>query len=491
MPPENRRQTRDIRGVYDEALIDQLCERFLHVDCVPVGDGIEGETKGAKLLFLPLAQGVANLPSLSMVDFSGELVAELLPVQLHEDLTTKGRVVDVIQYMQGLDEASQMHKSLCQRSGTITDLKDTHDARRFQVPQLERPGEADQVFPVVNDELGVDHALRDPIEGAVVGGLVGTPQPCPTDIGQARAELISQKPEQAEDGIRIGGCIGHDLRWVELGFLFEEQGQDGQAIAQCARDHRSAQTRVLIRQHVVPSDAPTPAEVSGVRSSMDRALWGQKPQPVSRSGLPVSPMGGDGQFCVGGHDHRIGGGKCLLANEVLGHPRQAALAQCWVIIAHKRLKADVAGFCDENTAQAGFKPLNLSRPLAEVREHLCKARSVHHFEENVGDAALGHQLMNVPAQRDQTVGFIQTVQLRDHNLALAADSLKLQGSVLISARRNVRIGAVQRILQALNLGGPIERSVQSAANDALRILPVPVFQHPDRGCSEFRVTGLV
>ena len=66
-----------------------------------------------------------------MVDFSGELVAELLPVQLHEDLTTKGRVVDVIQYMQGLDEASQMHKSLCQRSGTITDLKDTHDARRF------------------------------------------------------------------------------------------------------------------------------------------------------------------------------------------------------------------------------------------------------------------------------------------------------------------------------------------------------------------------
>ncbi len=54
MPPEYGRQTRDIGWVYDAALSGQLCDGFLHVDGVPVCDGIKGEAKCTKLFFLPL-----------------------------------------------------------------------------------------------------------------------------------------------------------------------------------------------------------------------------------------------------------------------------------------------------------------------------------------------------------------------------------------------------------------------------------------------------
>lgn len=116
----------------------------------------------------------------------------------------------------------------------VANLKDPHDASRFQVAKLEGSSEADQVFPIFSDELGVDRALNDCIEWAIVGRLAYAPKPCPTDIRQTRAKLIAQKPEQAEDGIRIGGRICHDLDWVEFGFLLQKQRKDSQTVAQGA-----------------------------------------------------------------------------------------------------------------------------------------------------------------------------------------------------------------------------------------------------------------
>lgn len=111
MPPEYGRQTRDISGVYDQTLIGQLCDSLLHVDGVPVRDGIESEAKAPQLLFLSLAQGVTDFSPLSMVDFPGQLVAEFLTVELHENPAPKGRVVDVVEDVQGLDEATQLHEA--------------------------------------------------------------------------------------------------------------------------------------------------------------------------------------------------------------------------------------------------------------------------------------------------------------------------------------------------------------------------------------------
>ena len=148
MPPEYGRQTRNICRVYDQALSGQLCEGFLHVDGVPMYDGIESEAKSAELFFLPLAQGVAHLAPVSMVDFSSEFVSELLTIELNENTPPECGVVDVVQDMQGFYESPQMHEGPRECRGSFLNLQNTHDACGLQMPKLERSGETDQVFLV-------------------------------------------------------------------------------------------------------------------------------------------------------------------------------------------------------------------------------------------------------------------------------------------------------------------------------------------------------
>lgn len=92
MPPENGRLTRDALWTDFGPPFAQSCERFLHVNHIPVHDGIESQAERARLLFLPLLQGVSDFVSISMVDLSCELVAKLLPVELHENTASKSSV---------------------------------------------------------------------------------------------------------------------------------------------------------------------------------------------------------------------------------------------------------------------------------------------------------------------------------------------------------------------------------------------------------------
>jgi hypothetical protein len=49
---------------------------LLHVEGVPVDDGIEGEAQGAELLFLPLLKWAADLPAFAMVNASAEAMTQ-------------------------------------------------------------------------------------------------------------------------------------------------------------------------------------------------------------------------------------------------------------------------------------------------------------------------------------------------------------------------------------------------------------------------------
>lgn len=351
------------------------------------------------------------------------------------------------------------------------------------MPQLERPSKADQVFPVFNDQLGVDRALSDCIEGAVVCRFVSAPQPCPADICQARAKLIPQKPEQAEYGIRIGGGIGHDLGRIEFGFLFQQQGKNGQAVTQSAGNNHSPQPGVLIREHVVPGDAPALSEVFGVGSCVYGAFGSQKAKPIGGGGLSISPIRGDRQPRVGGDNLCIGCSECFRSHEVLVHPGQTALPQRGMIFTNERFKTNVAGLGHKNCTQAGFKTIHLAVTVAEMRERLCEPRAAHHFQKDIRDAALGHQAMHLAAQCDQAVGFIHAIQLRDYNLAFDPDCLELQVGILVRPRGDTGKGCIQHISQTLHFGRPVKRAVQCAAHDALGILPLSPFQHADAGIS--------
>ena len=85
--------------------------------------------------------------------------------------------------------------------------------------------------------LGDDARLR-PVRGQLVEGIEGTvvarridpPEPGTTDIGDPRAELVAEQPEDAEDHVGVGAGVGHDLGRFKLGFLFQHAAQQHQAV---------------------------------------------------------------------------------------------------------------------------------------------------------------------------------------------------------------------------------------------------------------------
>ena len=109
MPPENWRQTRDIAGVDHEALIAEFCYSLLHVNCVPVGDSVQNQAKGAELFFLSLPQCISHFTTIPMIDFARQFVPKLLSVELDENAASEASIVDIVQDVQGLDQAPECY----------------------------------------------------------------------------------------------------------------------------------------------------------------------------------------------------------------------------------------------------------------------------------------------------------------------------------------------------------------------------------------------
>ena len=64
----------------------------------------------------------------------------------------------------------------------------------WDVPELERAGEPQQVLPVPGDEPGVDAVAGERVRPSVVGAGVDAPEPGAADVGEPRAELLANPP---------------------------------------------------------------------------------------------------------------------------------------------------------------------------------------------------------------------------------------------------------------------------------------------------------
>ena len=107
MAPGDGRKAGDIGVVAARAFGCDLTQGFLHVDRVPMGDGVEGEPQGAELLFLALPQRAFHLAAFAMVDATTKFMARFLAIELRENAASKERIVDVTQDMQGFDHSPQ------------------------------------------------------------------------------------------------------------------------------------------------------------------------------------------------------------------------------------------------------------------------------------------------------------------------------------------------------------------------------------------------
>ena len=198
-----RRDPGDVGLTNVPSFAGELVERRLDVDRVPKRDDVEGQAEGAELLLLLLAVDLPDLAPVAVANAPGQAVAELLAVELGQDAASLLLAVDVAEQVQCLHDAAEFGQRARQRCRTVLDLQNAHDGAGLDAAELERPRQAQQIFPVPGDEFGVDAMTRQIVEGAVMGGPVDAPEAGVADIGEPRAELVAQQPEQPEDGIAL------------------------------------------------------------------------------------------------------------------------------------------------------------------------------------------------------------------------------------------------------------------------------------------------
>ena len=327
----------------------------------------------------------------------------------------------------------------------------------------------------------IDGAFADAVERAVVGFPVDPPQPGVAEVGQARAELVAEQPEQAKHRIGVRGGVGHEFDRLQFGLLFEEKGEQHQAVAQGAGNDDAVQAAELVGQQVVPGHAAGLAEILRVRPGMDGARRGGEAHAVRRGDIAGTPDFGERQRGVGGHDPRTGGRDGFRADEVLADPGQALPPECRNILPADRLDADIAGFGDQGGAQAGLEMLYPGLPLAEMGEGLGKAGALHDFQEQVRHAGLWHSSLNGRPQGAQAFRVLQPVERRDDNAGFAVHGLKAQIGVARGPVSDSAVGAIEQLRQGGDLGLGIQRAVERPANHQLGCLPCRAVQHSAPG----------
>jgi hypothetical protein len=99
MAPNQRGEVGEIVVADFHAVQPDLVGGFLHVDGVPVHDGIECEAKGAKLLFVPLLERASDFAALAMVNAPAEAMTQFSVIELGQDASPERRIVNVAQNM--------------------------------------------------------------------------------------------------------------------------------------------------------------------------------------------------------------------------------------------------------------------------------------------------------------------------------------------------------------------------------------------------------
>ena len=375
MAPDQRGEVGDVVVADVHSVQSDLANGFLHVDGVPMHDGIESQAKSAKLLFLSLLEWAPDFTAFAAMNAPSEAMAQLRVVELGENAPSERRVVDVVEDVDCLGDPADFGERARQCGRLISHLKGPHDARRLEVSEFQRTGEADDIGPIVSDQCEVDGAFAKAVERAVIGFAIDPPQLDVAEVGQARAELIAEQPEDAE--YRIGVCsgVGHEFGRLQLGFLFEEQREQHQAVAQGAGDHDAVEAAELVGHQIVPSHAARLAEILRVRPGMDGARRRGEAHAVRRGDIASAPDFDERQCCVGGHDQRTGGRDGFRPDEVLADPCQAFPPECGHVLPADGLDADIAGLRDQGGAQAGLEMLYPGLPAYNSAIQLLEAHA--------------------------------------------------------------------------------------------------------------------
>jgi hypothetical protein len=82
MAPDQRGEVGEVLVADVHAVPPQLLDGFLHVDGVPMHDDVEGQAKGAKLLFLPPLKGASFFAAFARMNAPAPAVTQFCVVEL-------------------------------------------------------------------------------------------------------------------------------------------------------------------------------------------------------------------------------------------------------------------------------------------------------------------------------------------------------------------------------------------------------------------------
>jgi hypothetical protein len=119
VPETERRKTRYVFFQDHMAFRAKLVELGVDVDRVPEHDHIDDQPERAKLVLLAISITLAQFAALAVEYRAGKLMADLATVELDEDATPVGSVVNEPKHVERLDETAEFLKRTCQPGRTI------------------------------------------------------------------------------------------------------------------------------------------------------------------------------------------------------------------------------------------------------------------------------------------------------------------------------------------------------------------------------------
>jgi hypothetical protein len=105
--------------------------------------------------------------------------------------------------VQRLGDPTELADGTAEAGGSAAALQDAQQLGRADGPGRERARDAEDVLPLLDDQLGDGAVASETVQRSVVGVAVKAPEALVGQSGGAGAELVAQQPEQAEDLVGV------------------------------------------------------------------------------------------------------------------------------------------------------------------------------------------------------------------------------------------------------------------------------------------------
>src|SRR5215468_10443906 len=125
---------------------------------------------------------------------SSNAVPSLSAIQLDLDASAIVFVINIVEQIECLGDPAKLGNSSCKCRRSPSPLESLDESRSMNRSHFERSGHAQDIVPVVDDQMHVNPVPCQTIQRAIIGSWVYSPEARFFHFCQARTELITQAP---------------------------------------------------------------------------------------------------------------------------------------------------------------------------------------------------------------------------------------------------------------------------------------------------------